>query len=1062
MSFTLTLKSPLFADWQAQYVRLHLPGVKPGTPLRLTISGEASPFQYTGQDSAKGAEVIAKFGFAKGETKTLEFADSAKGDTDLKPKELSLRRGCMLGYAGRELVIPSPKMTKQGVAGPFASFAGYPFDSVIFCEKPFESATLTRTCAGPLYTEYVLRYEFAEYRHYTVRFRCFRHDPYIEVGEHVALQMNARLEWTLNPDLLFDSIVSRDWFENEIQPIVEPLKLERTRDVLCRLQMPVLSEYFIPNNRGWFGFFNSQHAERGMLGFLGLYGDQWVAPVDNLPELRVCGGRVEWHAPLVSGKRFWLLYAGPVETTHAPAKRLVFHRLHAEFNGLRLDEHLDLTGDQVFDGECWREPAFFVGDDYHAQARTRYAALEPMRRVLTSPDAWMRQNGSLHLATYAALLDPAPVRQQAVYDLLIDRFELWVRQFQGWRDGRNDYSKNVIGFSRYLRGMLIAYELLRKDECLTAEQIGKLNAYFVFAARRINDEGRWPHSKTSLHPDHPESTRDLYTYGGEHKPDRLVWTNSLPNFQSDPMCALAHISALFRGHADAEAWRDKALDDINRQLSAYCGKSGAWVESINYALYTFAYSVITFRPVKYRWGIDYFNDERVRRYAGWLCRFFGPYDKRFEAYTWPGIGNSRHPAGGSIYLMAYAGELPADDPLRSDCIATYQLQESWVQLGEHYPNAFAAMAPIPEQTCVLRPAVSEVMDEVGVSLREKHMTPQESYLFQKIGFAKDHYEGDETAFDWHAKGTPFTMDYGTYTGDVGGGAAHNLVEIPDEDNLRRGYLAEHLFSPAVDFTRCEVPVTLKLLWGRVRSFAEIENKDGKIDRTKTPYFYIGDKNPVGPKTWKTRVLLFAKPDYIALCDRVYGEVPHRYNLHFTGDALQRDGALLTGRGRFDLDLLGFVQYPSEFDVETGELIPKLDVPDNPDEKLKHRQCYFRLYNRRDGIYRTLIFARERGRDVRIESLGGSGMKVVTPEYTDFVFVNTELAETLTPEVKFRGATGWIRRRADGQVLACVPDGDWIEAFGVRVEGRGPWTYNLDGAGRVAVSGGLPRNVTVTR
>ncbi len=69
-------------------------------------------------------------------------------------------------------------------------------------------------------------------------------------------------------------------------------------------------------------------------------------------------------------------------------------------------------------------------------------------------------------------------------------------------------------------------------------------------------------------------------------------------------------------------------------------------------------------------------------------------------------------------------------------------------------------------------------------------------------------------------------------------------------------------------------------------------------------------------------------------------------------------------------------------------------------------------------------------------------------------------ETAADGVRFRGAFGWIRRRRDGQVLAAVPDGDAIEAWGVRIEGRGPWTYNLDGLGTLDVRGPTPRRVEV--
>ena len=302
------------------------------------------------------------------------------------------------------------------------------------------------------------------------------------------------------------------------------------------------------------------------------------------------------------------------------------------------------------------------------------------------------------------------------------------------------------------------------------------------------------------------------------------------------------------------------------------------------------------------------------------------------------------------------------------------------------------------------------------------------------------------------------MDYGTYTGDVGVAGAHNLVEIPDEDNLRRGYLANHIFTPVVDYTHCELPVTLKLLWGKVRSFAEVENKDGKIDRTNTPYFYIGDKNPVGPKCWKVRLLLFVKPDYVVLFDRVYGEVPHRYNLHFTGTDIRRAGNLITARGRYDLDLLAYVQQPAEFELETGELIPNVHPGCGGESaRAKHAQHYFRLYNRQDGIYRTVLFAKESRREVRIESLGGSGVRVITPEYTDHVFLHNDVVR----EPGFVGRAGWIRQRADGQVQACVPDGEAIEAFGRQFEGRGPWSCGVTGTDRIELHGGAPRTVQKT-
>jgi hypothetical protein len=278
------------------------------------------------------------------------------------------------------------------------------------------------------------------------------------------------------------------------------------------------------------------------------------------------------------------------------------------------------------------------------------------------------------------------------------------------------------------------------------------------------------------------------------------------------------------------------------------------------------------------------------------------------------------------------------------------------------------------------------------------------------------------------------------------------------DPLRRGYLANRMFSSALDYTHCEMPVTLKLLWGRMRSFDEIDAK--QVDRTQTPYFYIGDENPVGPRTWKVRLLLFVKPDYIALFDRVYGEVPHRLNLHVTAESIKIDGPHITAPGRFDLDLAGFVQYPNEFEHRTEEFIPETRGRRSPETGRKQRQRVARLYNHTDGLYRTLLFAKERDRNVTLDAFGRHGIKITTPEYTDLVFLHNDVIDVDADDVRFVGRSGWIRRLADGSVQASVIDGEHIAAFGTTIAGRGPWTYNVEGQG-IKLADGPPRDVTVT-
>jgi hypothetical protein len=268
--------------------------------------------------------------------------------------------------------------------------------SQIRCDHPLLRSLLALVCDGPLFTDYRLVYDYGENRAYTLRFRCYKEDPYIEVEERFSLRMGAGLVWTINPEKILTHIISRDSFEGDSQPTVEPLCVEHPRDLLCRLQMPVQTEYFIPNNRGWFAFCDERDESRGMIGILGLYGAKWEEPVANMPELLDKGGTVEWNAALESGVRHWLLYAGAVETDYTPERRFIFHRLHAEFNALRLDEHLDLTGDAALDASCATLPGVFAAGDFHTSARNRLGQYPCLQTVLDDPDDWFKQNGAMH------------------------------------------------------------------------------------------------------------------------------------------------------------------------------------------------------------------------------------------------------------------------------------------------------------------------------------------------------------------------------------------------------------------------------------------------------------------------------------------------------------------------------------------------------------------------------------------------------------------------------------------------------------------------------------------
>ena len=441
--------------------------------------GGPAPFQ------ADGAAVVLKLGFAEDEAKTLVFLPAERSGTDLSVVELPLADGVKL----KGIDIPSES--------PLAAILGFS------CRQPdilrgapggrqlapgSTTGRSSRTTPWPTVTP--------EGAATPLAFRCHKGDPIVEVVETFSLGMEAELVWTLNPEGRFTHVLHGDRLRERVPARVaaagagHPSAASR-----CRASASTTS----PTTTAGSPSTTASACLASLASTVPSGGSRW----------RTCRGLP---APPPSGAPRWSMGNGVSCFSPGRWRRPMprsaawsFIGSNAEFNALRLDEHLDLSGGcGCSTRDAGTSQGLFSGD-FLAAARRRFDRFPCLRQALDTPDAWMRQCGEIHLATAAALLEPTAAQHRKLHGLLLQRFAKWVRQFQGHRAGGHDYQKSVIGFSRLLRGMLIAYELLRKDGALSDAQVRELNSYFVFAARRILDEGRWPHSRTWLHPEHPES-----------------------------------------------------------------------------------------------------------------------------------------------------------------------------------------------------------------------------------------------------------------------------------------------------------------------------------------------------------------------------------------------------------------------------------------------------------------------------------------------------------------------------------------------------------------------------
>src|SRR5437899_3216429 len=133
------LRSPLFVSWSEQYALLTIEGLPIGSPSRLHVDSNPTPFQYTGVETDRGAQIIVKVGLAANQDRRLEFVPAERCSTDLARVEIS-----------------SPDIGPFVVARSgalFDRFAAFPLQSGIRCDVPLQRRHILRTNAGPLFTD---------------------------------------------------------------------------------------------------------------------------------------------------------------------------------------------------------------------------------------------------------------------------------------------------------------------------------------------------------------------------------------------------------------------------------------------------------------------------------------------------------------------------------------------------------------------------------------------------------------------------------------------------------------------------------------------------------------------------------------------------------------------------------------------------------------------------------------------------------------------------------------------------------------------------------------------
>lgn len=1047
---TFTLTEPLGVEWRAQLLcqRVTLDGPLHLKTAHLLADGVEVPFQAT-EVEANAATLWFWCDLPAHAARRYELVQGAAAPPapyrpgKVREETLTLANpllrlnltGSHRYRAPREAAeVPGPI---QGYARPGQAWlGGSRWETRLRCTGIVTEITES----GLLWTEARITYTFEHGASYAMTVRLYTDRDYAVIDERMALRFAGRLLLDLStgwkPDHFYvrsnGSTLSADGHSHS-EPIPTAPN-ERLREI----QMPAIGTYYVSNITGYLGLFMKKRPECCVLAVVGLDGDQWESAIHNRMRIATrAKGEVVMEMPVKAGRRRWAL-----ALTESEAALVTAANAQSSLLALRIRQS-DIPLREVLAMQLSAPNGartLLFTDAIVQRARTRLLQLPAFRASL---DAVLGDASSDPAYAYL-MTGERHYAEQTRGQIRAGLRDMLGRLLLG---GVTDGSATTIALSRSLRAWIGMLDLIRHEpDILDNDEGREIERLFLFFAHLLMSERIWPHRRTALHHDHPESQKPLYSYPGDVLPDKPYWINCLPNFQSDWLIALASIGLAYPAHPQSGAWVEECLRDQDAQLDAFVFPTGGWVESMNYALYTLNYYAQFFLMLKEAGLRDYFADARMLRWLDWHTRMLTPPDPRIGGLqTQAYVGNAILPDGQSATFNWYAQHIP-------DRELAGRLVEIWRRAGSPPfahpgPRFFEALLDPDQPTSPLPQTGSTLEPGFGAILRAEEGTPEETFLTFKVGAIFSHYEGDELSFHWHARGVPLCSEYGVYQPASAGWDAHNLVEVPALDYIRRGYLADAQLDESADYLVGDLPGLVRYYEDFPEDFADRASLQlGK------KYNYLDHEAPLGPKIWLRRAMLFIKPHYLVLLDDVDGVTPARFNLHCVADRVAEIPGGLNFTGRFGMDLTAFVLQPASYTITTGQHAPVKGEVD-------HSQLFARIIPKGANHFRTVLYPHRAEETVRCRALeDGVGTLVTGPCGLDRVWLTRETVQLAGEGYAFTGSVGWVRAGAGLHLL----HGRLLAAEGLTIAGDGPahLEYHADGSLHLRTDGPA-RRLTIT-
>lgn len=315
-------------------------------------------------------------------------------------------------------------------------------------------------------------------------------------------------------------------------------------------------------------------------------------------------------------------------------------------------------------------------------------------------------------------------------------------------------------------------------------------------------------------------------------PERGFQAN--PNMTSMARACLGIVACTIPNHPQAKDWAQLAIDEMEKELTEWCGENGGWLEAPHYMTASIDSLLATAMALQGSGlsDVDWVHHPKFKLALAWLAKIETPPDSRLE-------GSRCHPAIGNTYLgertclAGWAARIWRDE----DPQYAREMQWMWRAsgsfpspgIGGAYPGFTGYGRLMLDESIPTSPPrwTSELFPDAGAVFRAHFPSEQETYMYYIQGKMHQHYDFDEGSFVLWGKGQPLCEDFGYY------GRA-----------------------PAADHSRIDDGFYEALgLEGKIQEFAAGDTTDylrGERSGWHRQILFVKDRDPAGPNYFIVR------------------------------------------------------------------------------------------------------------------------------------------------------------------------------------------------------------------